>query len=178
MLWRVKMFRVQYLKLGLVWGLLALVLSGCAGETGFHLRGSDPMGVIKLKIALAGDTKSEWGQLVKSSLQSRGATLTDEASAEVLLTLQSPVESKRVSGYSSTRAVSAFRYSTEAKFSIKRQGSTEVVNDSVAQSQVQAYDSEYVLGTQEEADQIKTNLRRDVARLLALKMAALQRKNP
>jgi outer membrane lipopolysaccharide assembly protein LptE/RlpB len=48
----------------------------------------------------------------------------------------------------------------------------------VAQSQVQAYDSEYVLGTQEEADQIKTNLRRDVARLLALKIAALQRKNP
>lgn len=169
------MLKGSYLKSGLVWALLTLVLSACGGENGFHLRGTDPMGMTQMKVALEGGG-TDFNQLVKTALQNRGATMTDAANAELIVNLQEPVESKRVSGYSSTRAVSAFRYTTEAAFSIKRQGDTEAVSDSVAQSQVQAYDSEYVLGTQEEADQIKINLKRDVARLLALKIAAFKKR--
>ena len=168
------MFRVKGLKKGLVWLWLTLVLSACGGGTGFHLRGSDPMAIQSLKVAVEGEDSTEFGSLVRLALQTRGAVLSDASSAEVVLTLQTPIESRRVSGYSATRAVSAFRYTTEARFGLKRQGAAEALIDSVAQSQVQAYDSEYVLGTQEEADQIKANLKRDVARLLALKVAAFK----
>ncbi|MBK8454681.1 MAG: LPS assembly lipoprotein LptE [Thiofilum sp.] len=169
------MLKRKTLMTGLVWAWLTLILSACGGETGFHLRGSDPIAMQSLKVAVEGENNTEFGSLVRSVLQARGAVLSDATTAEILLTLQAPLESRRVSGYSATRAVSAFRYTTEASFSLKRQGTAQVLTDSVAQSQVQAYDSEYVLGTQEEADQIKSNLRREVARLLALKVVAFQR---
>ncbi|WP_020560620.1 LPS assembly lipoprotein LptE [Thiofilum flexile] len=173
------MLSVQWLlSKGLVGGCLLLLLSACGSTEGFHLRGTDPLAMQQAKVAVLGESGTEFGNSVRAALQSHGAVLSDPSTASILLTLQAPVELRRVSGYSTTRAVNAFRYTTEAKFSLQRQGTAEVVADSVAQSQVQTYDNEYVLGAEEESDQIKAGLKRDLARLLALKVAAFQRNSP
>ena len=153
---------------------LMLGLSSCSGS-GFHLKGADPMVMQGRTLAIEGGaTNAEFVALVKLALQGRGAVLTDAANAELVVKMVSVTESRRVSGYSSTRAVSGFRYMTEANFTLQPKGAVAPISDSVAQSQSQTYDSDYVLGTQEEAEQIKASLRREVARLLALKVAAFK----
>lgn len=165
------------LSLGVLMGLTA-----CAGS-GFHLRGQNPQlantGLLAdHKLVVTGvDTRSDFGRALQTQLKRAGAdltTATDQA-ATAVLQVGHVRETRSVSGYSSTRQVKEFNQLSQVSFTYRVKGTDQSVSDTVSASRIQTYDGTYVLGTSEEEKTIRAELRSELARLLALRVAALQR---
>lgn len=149
-------------------------LSACGG--GWELKGykaekaqtnAAPLTILVQGISL----NSAFGEALQSVARQRGSRLVKEA-ADAEVTVKAHYKEDRVvSGYSASRAVREFDHQAEVTFTAMH-GEKEV-KDTIFRSQVQTYDSEYVLGTQEESDTIKHNLRQEVARALLNRLAAI-----
>lgn len=165
------------LSLSMMTGLVA-----CSGS-GFHLRGHNPQlanGALLAdhKLVVTGvNVSSDFGQALQTQLKRAGAemvTATD-ASATGVLQVGGVRETRSVSGYSSTRQVKEFNHLSQVSFIYRAKGSDKAVSDTVSASLIQTYDGTYVLGTSEEEQSIRTELRAELARLLALRVGALNR---
>lgn len=157
-------------------------LAACSGS-GFHLRGHNPQlanGSLLAdhKLVVTGvDSRSDFGQAVQTQLQRAGAamtTATDETATGVLQ-VGGVRETRTVSGYSSTRQVKEFNHLSQVSFTYRAKGADKAVSDTVSTSRIQTYDGTYVLGTSEEEKSIRAELRVELARLLALRVGALNR---
>lgn len=157
-------------------------LTACAGS-GFHLRGHNPQlsgGTLladQTLVVTGIDTRSDFGLALQTQLKRAGArmtTATDEAATGVL-NVGGVRETRTVSGYSSTRQVKEFNHLSQLSFTYRAKGSDKVVSDTIRASRIQTYDGTYVLGTSEEEQTIRAELRAELARLLALRVGALNR---
>ncbi len=154
--------------------LIALVLLAGCGEP-FHLRGSNST-TVKLAqgIYLQGDDKSgAFSQALRDGLNSAGASVkASAADAPVTLTITQYRENRTVSGYSATRQVREFNHTLEVSFRVSGQGVSGDEERSVHVERYQVYNGTYVLGTSEEEDTIKQEMRREAVRLLLLRLRA------
>lgn len=159
--------------------LIAVYLSAClvaCGGEPFHLRGSKPLPVsAEQGIFVQGiDPRSEFGRVLLAGLEEAGAPIKSQLEeAGLLLTVTSVRENKSVSGYSSTRQVREFNHWIDVDFIVKRNTQTEPIERSVHAERSQVYDGKYVLGTAEEENLIKDELRREAVRLILLRLQAL-----
>ncbi|MFN3785569.1 MAG: LPS assembly lipoprotein LptE [Thiothrix sp.] len=156
---------------------LLLAVAGCSGEP-FHLRGSKLLPeLIRQGVDLQGvDPRSDFGIALRDGLEDVGVTILPHPLAgATTLTIVNLRETKTVSGYSSTRQVREFNHALQLDFQVKTPDMAEAVTRSVRAERSQVYDGQYVLGTAEEEALIKDALRREVVRLLLLRLQALQR---
>jgi LPS-assembly lipoprotein len=149
---------------------LLFCLSAC-GEP-FHLRGSaGSMPEIAQAMTVQGvDMQSDFGQALSEGLQNARVTLQENA--PTLLTITGVTENRIVSGYSANRQVREFNHILDVAFRISGGTVGEAKPQSVHVERSQIYDSNYVLGTSSEEDQIKQELRREAVRLMILKLRA------
>ena len=154
------------------------VLSACSGEV-FHLRGSEPLPAIAQQgIFVQGvDPRGDFGIALQDGLEDAGAKLKKTPQdAGMLLTITNVRENRSVSGYSSTRQVREFNHSIDVDFRVNSKALPDVVERSVHVERSQVYDGQYVLGTSEEENMVKDELRREAVRLLLLRLQALSAK--
>jgi len=165
----------------LIWlSLCLLSLAACSGS-GFQLRGSDSpiTQPLKGKVVILSDaaTQHEFSHALRRALQKAGA-LVQSAEAEpdtagIRLNITQIEQDKTVSAYSSVRQVREFNHFIIVSFTAKADANSEALVSQVRAERSQVYDSRYVLGVAEEAQQIKAELRAEAARLLALRLRAL-----
>lgn len=89
------------------------------------------------------------------------------------LELVSLRENRSVTGYSSTRQVREFNHWIDVDFKVSSQRLPQSLARSVHAERSQVYDGKYVLGTAEEENLIKDELRREAVRLMLLRLQAL-----
>ncbi len=165
--------------------LLTLSLQGCS--TGFKPRGADSATHVPLKqLAVLIDSsekkglerKSTFTPVLERGLRNSGAELvTESAPGVIVLKINGLKEDKTVSAYSAVRQVREFNHYVELDFLAKRQaavGEPKQVTATVRAEKAQIYDSQYVLGGAEEERSIQRELRAEVVRLLALRLAVLK----
>nr|CAA6825195.1 MAG: Unknown protein [uncultured Thiotrichaceae bacterium] len=168
---------------GLVLITFFLVISavqGCA--TGFKPRGADSLTYAPLKgmsvLLNESGKQSGFTRILEDGLHASGAALvTESAPGVIVLKINELEEDKTVSAYSAVRQVREFNHYIELSFLAVRQpagGKAKQVEALVRAERVQIYDSEYVLGAAEEERIIKNELRVEVVRLLALRIAVLK----
>jgi LPS-assembly lipoprotein len=154
---------------------IALLLSGCGGEP-FHLRGSKALpDSLRQGIYLQGvDPRSDFGLALRDGLEDAGADVKQsEQDAAATLNITNLRENRSVSGYSSTRQVREFNHSVTVDFRVKTRAMTAALERSVNAERSQVYDGQYVLGTAEEENAIKEELRREAVRLILLRLQAI-----
>ncbi len=154
---------------------LSVLLSGCSGEP-FHLRGSKPLPeLMRQGIYVQGvDPRSDFGLALRDGLEDAGADVKQrELDAAATLNITNLRENRSVSGYSSTRQVREFNHSVTVDFRVKTRTMPEAVERSVNAERSQVYDGQYVLGTAEEENVIKEELRREAVRLILLRLQAI-----
>ena len=151
------------------------LLTACSGES-FHLRGEKPLPLIAQQgVYLQGvDLRSDFGMALLDGLEDAGAVVKKQ-SAEAGLTLElvSLRENRSVTGYSSTRQVREFNHWIDVDFKVSSQRLPQSLACSVHAERSQVYDGKYVLGTAEEENLIKDELRREAVRLMLLRLQAL-----
>ncbi len=146
--------------------MLVFWLSAC-GEP-FHLRSVPELAQT---MTIQGvDTQSDFGQALFEGLQDAHVTIQEQA--PTLLTITNVAENRIVSGYSASRQVREFNHTLDVAFRISGGTIGEAKSESVHVERSQIYDSNYVLGTSSEEDQIKQELRREAVRLMILKLRA------
>lgn len=117
------------------------------------------------------DFQTDFGQALQEGL--RNAHVTIQENAPSLLTIVSVNENRIVSGYSASRQVREFNHTLDLIFRISGESVKEAQNHSVHVERSQIYDSNYVLGTSSEEEQIRQELRREAVRLMILKLRAV-----
>ncbi|MGB3917197.1 MAG: LPS assembly lipoprotein LptE [Thiothrix litoralis] len=155
---------------------LVILLAGCGGEP-FHLRNSKPLNdLMRQGIYLHGvDPRSDFAIALREGLEDAGVSIKqDEKAAATTLSIISFKENRSVSGYSSTRQVREFSHSVSVNFRVKTPATPEGVERSVNTERSQVYDGQYVLGTAEEENVIKEELRREAVRLMLLRLQAIK----
>ncbi|SEA28343.1 LPS-assembly lipoprotein [Thiothrix caldifontis] len=155
---------------------LSMLLLGCSGEP-FHLRGSKPLPELMSQgIYIQGvDPRSDFGLVLRDSLEDAGANIEQsEQDAVTILSITNVRENRSVSGYSSTRQVREFNHSLAVDFRVKSRSMAEGVERSVNAERSQVYDGQYVLGTAEEENVIKEELRHEAVRLILLRLQAIR----
>lgn len=155
---------------------MVMLLSACGGEP-FHLRGSKPLNGLMLQgIYLQGvDPRSDFALALREGLEDAGVSVKRvEKDAPTILSITNFKENRSVSGYSSTRQVREFAHSINVDFRVKTLAHPEGLERSVNVERSQVYDGEYVLGTTEEENIIKDELRREAVRLILLRLQAIK----
>lgn len=154
---------------------ISFLLSGCSNEP-FHLRGNKPLPeLMRQGIYVQGvDPRSDFGLVLRDGLEDAGANVKQrEQDAAATLNITNLRENRSVSGYSSTRQVREFNHSVTVDFRVKTRTMLEAVERSVNAERSQVYDGQYVLGTAEEENVIKEELRREAVRLILLRLQAI-----
>jgi LPS-assembly lipoprotein len=166
---------------GLLITLFAVaVLNGCSA--GFKPRGADSLTQVPLSglsvFIKANKQRPPFIKVLRRGLEKSGATLVTEAAAGVIeLDITKLEEDKIVSAYSSERQVREFNHYIELDFTAKRTLAAQKprqVSAVVRAERIQIYDSQYVLGADEEERTIRNELRTEVVRLLALRLGVLR----
>lgn len=155
-------------------------VQGCSSD--FKPRGAESVTQAPLKNTVvlidASGKKSTFTRVLERGLKNSGAELvTKSAPGVIVLKINDLEESKTVSAYSAVRQVREFNHYVELDFLAKRQvatGKAKQVAATVRAEKTQIYDSRYVLGGAEEERSIQRELRVEVVRLLALRLAVLK----
>lgn len=158
-----------------------LSLTACSG-----FKPREPYSVIQSpligqKVSIAENKlKPDFLAVLQKGLLASGVWLEDEPAPGVIeVRITDLEEDKTVSAYSSVRQVREFNHYIELDFTATRKqakGTAKVkeVEATVRAERTQIYDSRYVLGVSEEERIIRDELRAEVVRLLALRLAALR----
>lgn len=172
----------------MVWLSLLATLPLLSGCSGFKLRGSDavsyqPLAGLRVMASEDQVADRDFLRTLKQELRVAGAVLLSAAEPDVVEVQVTGIRvDKTVSAYSSVRQVREFNHYAELDFTAQRKtngpklakptGNT--VTARLRAERVQVYDSRYVLGVSEEERVIQDELRAEVARLLALRLAVLR----
>lgn len=170
---------MKYRQGWLVLILLVVVLQGCS--TGFKLRGADSLTQVPLRglsVFISSEQQPQFTKVLRSGLENRGAALVSSpAPGVIVLKILGLEEDKTVSAYSAVRQVREFNHYIELDFTASRKTAAvepKQVTAKVRAERSQIYDSQYVLGTNEEERVIQNELRREAVRLLALRLGVLR----
>lgn len=122
--------------------------------------------------------KYTFQRVLEQGLRSHGAELvTADRPGVIILNINDVEEDTTVSAYSAVRQVREFSHYIELDFLAQRKlatGKSRQVEATLRADQVQIYDSQYVLGGNEEESAIQEALRKEVVRLLALRLATFK----
>ena len=124
--------------------------------------------------------KSGFQAVLEKGLRDSGASLKSEAAPGVIeVKITELKEDKTVSAYSSVLQVREFNHFIELDFTASRKqakgaAKPKRIEASVRAERTQIYDSRFVLGVSEEERIIRNELRAEVVRLLALRLAVLR----
>lgn len=172
-------YSLSVVKGWLVLLLLAILLQGCSA--GFKPRGADSLTQLPLRglsVLISSEQQPSFARVLRSGLEDSGAQLVGTtAPGVIVLNIVGLEEDKTVSAYSAIRQVREFNHYIELDFSASRQLSgvkPRQVTAKVRAERSQIYDSQYVLGANEEERAIQNELRKEVVRLLALRLGVLR----
>lgn len=154
-----------------------LILTSC----GFHLRDSGQFSTTLKQVYVSGnDSYGAFVRELKAALSSAGATV--ESSAEnvpyaiFVLTERS---SRRVASTTSQVTVSEYELRLQVEFQVfDNSGETIIGPTLVAVDRSYALDQTHLIGSQEEEDLLKQEMRRDVIGQIVRRVEALARRSP
>lgn len=149
--------------------LLCLTLTAC----GFHLKETTELPEAFKKVSVQGiSIERNFGRILRYAFMEARSELKADNSHPTKLTISNLVESRRIAAYNFDRTVRqyllfmTFDYTLESNG--KKLGTYKVNIDSTLN-----YDSDFVLGEQEEERLIRKDLRRDAARLILLRFKSI-----
>lgn len=148
--------------------LLAVLLAGC----GFHLRGALNLSDEIAPVYLQAGSMQALGREIKSLLQSNRIAMSgSESGANTVLVLLSESRRNRVLSVDSNGRAREYLLSYTASFSVQI-GQGKPRDDSIEVSRSLLFDDNAVLAFANEADMVYSELRRDAARRILLKLQA------
>ena len=149
--------------------LLCLTLTAC----GFHLKETIELPTAYKNVSLQGiGIERNFGRILRDTFTDARSDLQANANHPTKLTISNLEEGRRVAAYNFDRTVRQyllfmkFQYTLEADG--KKLGTFPINIDSTLN-----YDSDFVLGEQEEERLIRDELRRDAARLILLRFKSV-----
>lgn len=170
MWWQIKMFKFKYLLIV----LLVLSLQACMG---FHLRGSDVDGGIKLNypIYLGGVSLTHpFGRAMNDNFKRAGATLRgNRSNTDYDIHITDYKEERHIAGYTADRQVREYAITLKMNYRIVDAKTKKEISDSIDLSRTQVYDNNQTLGMAEEEETIRFQQRNDAARVIRNRMRYL-----
>jgi LPS-assembly lipoprotein len=151
--------------------LLALgLLAGC----GFSLRGSANLPEPLRTLQVAGvEENGELLQEVRRALRNSGVTLVEEASA-YRLGIGRESSSERIVSVNSNARAGEYEIEMNLLFQLSQGGTTVLGPETLRMSRVYLTDPENAVAKEDEAELIRSELRREVAQLLLRRLQAVQ----
>lgn len=159
--------------------LSALLLGGCGGFKPRMANSVTEVPLLSERVYITeNQLRPDFVKVLRRVLQDNGALLVDAVTPGVIvLNVTSLDEDKTVSAYSSVRQVREFNHYIDLNFIAQKApvkvSKTDSASSKVRAERTQIYDSRYVLGVSEEELNVRTELRAEVVRLLALKLSVL-----
>lgn len=151
--------------------LIFLLLHAC----GFHLRGAMDLSQDISPVYLQPNEAFELGRDIKSLLQANKISLVEYANmANSRLVIASENKAQRVLSVDSSGRAKEYLLTYTVAFTIKIK-QQEATNESVAISRSLLFDTEAVLAVSNEAEVLYSDMKRDAARLILLKLQSRAR---
>lgn len=152
-------------------GLLLVMLTTLLGACGFQLRGAGSHDFALQELDLRarnayGDTVKE----VRRSLEGSGVRVHDGAPYTLVLTGEN--ESQRTASYTSSARSAEYQLTLELDYQI-RSGNLTLLDDSVEVQRIYLHDSNNLIGSDQEARQLRGEMRREQVQRLLLRLQQL-----
>lgn len=151
--------------------LLCFSLAGC----GFHLRETTELPAAFKQVSLQGiNIERDFGRVLRDTFTDARSDLQANNSHPTKLTISNLEEKRRVAAYNFDRTVRQYMLYMKFDYTLEANGKkvgTYPVNIDATLN----YDSDFVLGEQEEERLIRHELRRDAARLILLRFRSIAR---
>lgn len=155
------------------YAMITLGLVAC----GFQLRGTINISEDIAPVYINQNTVFELAREIKSLLATNKIKVVeDEDLSKSKLVLLNDTKKRRVLSVDGTGRAKEYLFTYTINFSIQIRQSKEI-NDSISLSRSLVFEPEAVLAMSNEEDILYRDMRRDVARLILLKLQALSRKN-
>ena len=149
--------------------VLCLALTAC----GFHLRETTELPVTLQQVKLEGITiDSAFGRVLKDSFTDARSELATNNKSNTQLQISGLDESRRTASFDADLDVRQYLLYILFDYKVVVDGKT-VAEQRVKLDKTMNYDADYVLGKQEEEQQIRKALREDAARLILLRLKSL-----
>lgn len=149
--------------------LLCLALSAC----GFHLRETTELPTAYQQISVKGLSVDQgFGLVLKDAFTDARSELVVDGKSETQLLISGLEEGRRVASYDSTLSVRQYLLFLMLDYRVMMNGK-EVAKHRIKLDKTMNYDADYVLGKQQEEEQIRKALRQDAARLILLRLKSL-----
>jgi len=148
--------------------LLLLLLSGC----GFALRGSADLPAALQTMIVAGEEENgELLQEVRRALRNSGVTIV-EADSPYLLRIGRESSGERVVSVNSNARAGEYELEMNLPFQLLQGGTAVLGPDTISLSRVYLTDPENAVAKEEEAELIRSELRRELAQQLLRRLQA------
>lgn len=149
--------------------LLCLSLTGC----GFHLRETTELPAALKQVSLQGlGTENNFGRVLRDAFTDARSDLKAGTTHPTKLIISNLEEKRRVAAYNFDRTVRQYLLYMKFDYTLEANGK-KVGTHSVNIDATLNYDSDFVLGEQEEERLIRNELRRDAARLVLLRFKSI-----
>ena len=149
--------------------LLCLTLTAC----GFHLKETTELPAAFKKVSIQGiSIERNFGRALRNAFTDARSDLQAGSNHSTKLTISNLEEGKRIAAYNFDRTVRQYLLFMKLEYTLesdgKKLGTYPINIDSTLN-----YDSDFVLGEQEEERLIRDELRRDAARLILLRFKSV-----
>ncbi|QLF94254.1 hypothetical protein HW090_14030 [Pseudomonas sp. ABC1] len=144
---------------------LALLLAGC----GFQLRGTGSADFALTEIDL--QARNSYGDTVKQLeqlLSSNGVQV--HPGARYTLNLLNEQEHRRTASYSGSARTAEYELSSQLDYEFRGPQGLLLLNDSVDVRKVYVHDENNLIGTSQEANQLREEIRRDLLQQLVMRL--------
>lgn len=149
--------------------VLCLSLSAC----GFQLRETTELPAQYQQVGLSGVSfDQDFGRVLKDAFTDARSQLVTAGKLPAQLRISNLDEGERVASYDSELSVRQYLLYLLFDYEIVVDGKTRVTQR-IRLDKTMNYDADFVLGKQEEEDQIRKSLREDAARLILLRLKSL-----
>ncbi len=152
-------------------GLLLVMLTTTLVACGFQLRGvgSNDFALKELDLS----ARNAYGQTVKDvrrQLEGSGVRVHDGAPYELVLTGEG--EQQRTASYTSSARSAEYQLTTSLDYEI-RSGNLSLLDDKLEVQRVYVHDSNNLIGSDQESQQLRTEMRRELVQQLLMRLQQL-----
>lgn len=152
-------------------GLLLVMLTTLLGACGFQLRGTGSNDFALTELNLV--ARNAYGETVKDvrrMLQSGGVRV--HGGAPYRLVLVDEREQQRTASYTSSARSAEYALSSSLDYEI-RSGDLRLLGDRLEVQKVYVHDSNNLIGSDQEAQQLRTEIRRELVQQLSMRLQQL-----
>jgi len=153
-------------------GLMLVMLATLLGACGFQLRGVGSHDFALKELDLS--ARNAYGQTVKdvrSLLESSGVRVHDGAPYEVVLTREA--EQQRTASYTSSARSAEYELTTSLDYQVRGEGNLPLLDDSLEVRRTYVHDSNNLIGSDQEAEQLRAEMRRELVQQLLMRLQML-----